>query len=51
MDIAWNEPWFIAVNYAALLAAAVWLLRLRQIKPPPAMLPNNPEDDAHRREP
>jgi hypothetical protein len=23
--IAWNEPWFMAVNYAALAAAASWL--------------------------
>ena len=49
--IAWNEPWFMAANYAALLVAGAWLLRLRQIKPPPAMHPNNSEDDAHRREP
>jgi hypothetical protein len=48
--IAWNEPWFMAANYAALLGAAVWLLRLRQIKRRSSTQPKN-SDDATRREP
>lgn len=48
--IAWNKPWFMAINYAALLVAGLWLLRLREIKPPSGSPPKN-HDDAHRREP
>lgn len=28
--IAWTEPWFLALNYLALGAAAIWLLRRRR---------------------
>jgi membrane-bound metal-dependent hydrolase YbcI (DUF457 family) len=27
--LAWNTPWFLAVNYAAMLAAIVWLVLTR----------------------
>jgi hypothetical protein len=28
--IAWNQPWFMALNYAALLGVGVWLWRRRR---------------------
>lgn len=28
--IAWNEPWFLTVNYSALLAVGIWRLRSRR---------------------
>ena len=28
--LAWNEPWFMVLNYTALLAGAVWLVRMRR---------------------
>ena len=28
--IAWNTPWFVALNYVALTAAGVWLVRSRR---------------------
>lgn len=31
--VAWNEPWFMALNYAALVGVGIWLL-LKRKKPP-----------------
>jgi len=31
--IAWPTPWFMALNYAALVVAAVWLFRVRRRQP------------------
>ena len=28
--LAWNTPWFLAVNYAALAATWLWILRVRR---------------------
>jgi hypothetical protein len=28
--VAWNEPWFMALNYAALSACAIWLVASRR---------------------
>ena len=28
--VAWNEPWFMALNYAALAACAIWLAMVRR---------------------
>lgn len=28
--VAWNEPWFMAANYVALVTVALWLWRLRR---------------------
>ena len=30
--LAWNTPWFLALNYAALFATGLWLLRHRRIE-------------------
>jgi hypothetical protein len=49
--IAWNEPWFIALNYAALAGVGLWLLRLRQIKARRRAGSNNDRTLANRREP
>lgn len=45
--IAWNEPWLMALNYAALAASALWVRRLRQVKPRAAAASNN-DDGNHR---
>ena len=31
--VAWNTPWFIALNYVALGATYLWLVRTRQSDP------------------
>jgi membrane-bound metal-dependent hydrolase YbcI (DUF457 family) len=31
--LAWNTPWFLVLNYAAIVAAAGWLVLTRRVGP------------------